>query len=339
MELELSVQDGLPAVVRWPLAGSSIAEQTGTATRFAEGLNCDIIRDIAGQLSTELEDWLSWANLYAGRQATHISLTLYDAPRGDYWARVACLSSGAAYRIDLGLGSIAAVLYLGSLIEEAIVTAAQTGAMRFMLLRDMGDFAKTGSVPLFLSPSGQPLQRLVVDAMLLMFLHEVSHAFGAHMLWAPLQTESLNRKAAETDADWGAGLLFMRRLFEQKVPPQVAAKRLYTSASLNHIALELNRVPSSRYHLPPQRLLATLMGAEAGARLSAIDLAILTQVQRDLLPALSNVLGTLPSQLGLKHDWFNDPAAVEDRQQFEQFTVPRVHEMRAEMGVRRVAPM
>ncbi len=177
--------------------------------------------------------------------------------------------------------------------------------------------------------------------MTMMFLHEVGHAFGAHLLWPDLRKDDSSYRAAETDADWGAGRMFAIGLLERGMSETNTAHRLIGSATVNHIALELRRVETAKYHLPQQRLIANVQGATSALSLFDLQPDTFRQAVGHCdanMVWMYRMLGEQFKRNSNSKGWFCDQDVQADRIAYDELTIPRILELRARMSDQRIAP-
>ena len=159
---------------------------------------------------------------------------------------------------------------------------------------------------------------------------------------ADLPRYTISYRAAETDADWGAGRMFAIGLFEQRTAINDIARRLVGSATINHIALQIRSGPTKRYHLPQLRMIVNIHGADSACHVFGIDQNAFHNAVCQCTVPLVGMYIALGEQFKRKDDsqgWFYDEDVHADRTEYDQITVPRIMELRAAMRDSRIAPM
>ena len=270
MDETFEMVDGLPSESRHCLAGPTLLEQVESAWQFASGRHEEMLKRIAQTTANELTAWLRWINNLAAQKGVHLDVVFIDSPA--YGARVK-RSHQAKYRIEIDLGTIPALLYIAPIVDMSFRD-------EFTFWHDIEQSVKslkqTGFPNTSITSYGESL---VVSAVTMVFLHEVAHALGGHLMWpdigrdksADLPRYTISYRAAETDADWGAGRMFAIGLFEQRTAINDIARRLVGSATINHIALQIRSGPTKRYHLPQLRMIVNIHGADSACHVFGID--------------------------------------------------------------------
>lgn len=115
--------------------------------------------------------------------------------------------------------------------------------------------------------------RIAIDAITLIFLHEVTHGCRAHQFF-PEFFKNVYRKAMESDADWGSGYMFVQGLLAGLSPRNgnslsigrsELAERLAFASQTTLLGFQSTRDPSkseSIYHLPYTRSRCIVFGAK-----------------------------------------------------------------------------
>ena len=271
MDETFEMVDGLPSDSRQCLPGLTLLEQVESAWQFTSGRHEETLKRIAQTTANELTAWLRWINNLAAQKGVRLDVILIDSP--DYGARVTRSSGQATYRIEIELGTIPALLYIAPIVDLSLAGKTYFFPLIEEIVKSLKD---TGFPNASITSYGESL---VVGAVTMMFLHEVGHVFGGHLRWPDIKDDKkadlpryyISYRAAETDADWGAGRMFAIGLFEQRAAVNDIARRLVGSATINHIALEFGRVPTNRYHLPQQRMIANVHGAYSACRVFGVD--------------------------------------------------------------------
>lgn len=111
--------------------------------------------------------------------------------------------------------------------------------------------------------------QIVSDACVLMFLHEVAHACQAHMSVKEVVRQHgaaypRYRRAAEADADWGAGWLFIRGQKQSEEASNEIVSRLAFAANCHYLSFQYAYKGSGDvaqlYHMPATRSQITFRG-------------------------------------------------------------------------------
>ena len=338
MDDSAEMVDGLPSENRQCLHGATLLEQVENAWRFTGGRHEETLKRIAKMMASELTVWLRWLNNLAAQKGVRLDVVLTDSP--DYGARVKWIPSQYRYQIQISLGTVPTLLYIAPIVDLSL-----RGTTMFYgrIEESVRSLKETGFPNASITSNGE---NLVVGAVTMMFLHEVGHAFGGHLMWPDLRRDEISYRAAETDADWGAGRMFAIGLLEQRTAANDIARRVVGSAAINHIALEITlqqrRVPTTKYHLPQQRLIANIQGANSAWQTFGIKPDAFREAVGRCDMNLAWMYTMFAEQFRRKDDseeWFYDEDVQADRMAYDQITVPRILELRTAMFDSRIAPM
>lgn len=254
----------------------------------ARHVHTELIKMVAAVIARELNIWLSWVNELSQDEGWQIKLKLVDNP--DYGATV------TDHSVVDDESKVASVLISLGTIPVLIGVANRIVMSRNGPLGMLHDFMPHGEPGRQWNPVVDPMgylcweedqtfnltARIAVDSMVLMFLHEVTHAFRAHLHHPEVKKQAskvgdsvstLYRRAAESDADAGSGWLFVTgrersdikeasRNFSEADDDTV--QRLVFGAMCNYVALQIRfkqNAPLPRpYHFPVARERCTLYG-------------------------------------------------------------------------------
>lgn len=238
---------------------------------------------------TALEDAYKWVNEEFEKSDLTLELKLDDSP--EFFAQCSPTSaSPRAVTIYVGLGCVPVLVG----ITNRLLHLQKSGPtlLEMELQGRLTEFTASARWHPRTNPVGTLVYDYIderntssstVDAILLIFFHEIAHALRGHLWIKPDsdQIASVHRRALESDADWSAGYLFVQyqldklRRASQKVDDHLAemGERLaVASASLN-CALQLWRSDTSKlYHLPHVRTRDNLYGAEEAWRTHNLSL-------------------------------------------------------------------
>ena len=122
--------------------------------------------------------------------------------------------------------------------------------------------------------------RVALDSLILVFLHEATHGCRGHLHFPRTNRPFKHiayQKAMESDADWGAGYMFVKGLLAGLSPrtghsPTIDSKelaeRLACASQTNLLGFQSTRKPDDSglayqaYHLPYTRIRCTVFGAK-----------------------------------------------------------------------------
>lgn len=276
---------------------NSLAMQVKNANQYVESgydpwMHAELIRMLADGCAAELQVWLSWANELSNEMGMAIELVLAD--RAGFYATVADHSVDSAKPLEkkavitIHLGCIPRLLGLAN----RMVFSARASSVAFAIMNGFEGFP-------VIAPKWDPLDgpvgrvvadedfsfsktaRIIIDSIVIMFLHEVSHVIRAHLHHPGVVnkkcklTKFLYSRAAESDADASAGWLFIaghRREEIKAVTEEICRSdnnvihRLALSSVCNYVALQIRFKTdlslSSPYHFASTRADCIVFGAQ-----------------------------------------------------------------------------
>lgn len=219
----INIHDGSRGHIELP--GRTLLEQVSNAAQF---VNCEsgeysrhapLLREIAGQSAVVLSNCNDWINSVISDHKQTIDIffsdgTMFNARAGRY----KCEAGTWQWGVEINLGSIARLLgcanrVLQMMDDNYLLTgnASAFGSPRSLDWDPLGD-----PVGILTTTEQYDLEssfRLTVQALQLVYFHEVAHILSAHpyvpIMSEPLRSDyALYRRAVESEADFGAGWLY-----------------------------------------------------------------------------------------------------------------------------------
>lgn len=283
---ELTMHDGPPGGDE-KLPGLTFTEQVPFASKYLtySKVNVNIheanINWLTRTVAVELEKATAWLNEMTNPDSIYIASRFVDGNK--HGASVVPLSPANAisyeYLIKMRLGGIPLLFGIANRIQlissNLLLGAIATGntSVKAGYIEWDPETEPMGSITSELdtdSGLGHTLQ-IVQDALLLMFFHEAAHACAAHPYMFGKHKYSLlseqYHKAVEAEADWGAGLLFIKfRTAFSNVSNSELCRQIVFAAQCNYLALQVARggkgMPDVTYHTPNTRTRCTIAGGE-----------------------------------------------------------------------------
>lgn len=356
----INIHDGSRGHIELP--GGTLLEQVSNAAQF---VNCEkgeyschapLLRKIAGQSAVVLSSCNDWINsvISAHRQTIDIFFsdgTMFNARAGRY----KCAAGTWQWGIEINLGSIARLLGCANRVLQMIEN-------NYLLTGDYTAFGSPRSLEW--DPLGDPVGilttteqydlessfRLTVQALQLVYFHEVAHILSAHP-YVPVMSEpshsdyALYRRAVESEADFGAGWLYSWYTDNHSIAcagpdeenQEQHGKELVMAAMATYIAFQLSSNPAvagKEYHLPPTRVSCILSGAAGWFKNFSPDRGLDEFVQR--------IFGVSPVDFifsQLSRQWLapSSESYSQDKAAFENETKKRFKEIREQTAGRRMA--
>lgn len=285
----------------------------------------DLLASVAPRIIIELEECFEWVKASAAKDGARINFAVHDSGK---WMAYVARQGERESDITIGLGCLPSLIGVANRLE----TALRFGPLS--LLHDIrsGSRNTDGWNPLedpmgilTYDHQGEPFRettKIVTDAMMLILLHEASHACRGHMWIKKLDlkiTDDELRRALESDADWGAGYLFVMREVGKFIPKKPNDKeqeaivlRLTLASQCQYIAFQILAAHSSKkYHLPYTRMMDTMLGADA-AWLHFFGQHNFTQLINNSYSKAGEVEFLMPE---IFPDWIelNSAASIEDQ--------------------------
>ena len=306
------------------LAQIPLKDQVRTAKIFlGDHIHEDWMYLSAMAAAAELEFWVNWLNTMNSPSGVQIKLDLPD--RYAYAAKVQllvtkpknCQPPAREYQILIQLGCIRRLLG----VANRLLYFLQGSSGESWVLDMVQDWRPREDALGILSfgPAGMESvhnARIVVDALVLMLLHEAAHAFAGH-LHSQLKKISMFYRVLEAEADYLAGWLYVAghdavagainstSTVLQRVPPAQTfaskwmgskydadaqlANRLITAAFASHLAMEIEFRQSERYYLPSTRTTMLIEGAKAKLGGSSRAMRTFEEVYRLILPQYMSI--------------------------------------------------
>lgn len=260
--------------------------------RFASAyLDCDSgarsihersLLDMAGEIASKLTLWIGWVNSQLASTGHRINLFFLDGHVVDAYVQEDLLTAATERTsvIRISLGSLPMLFGVANRLARTSSTRGTSGMARAADQYEWERFSRwnpsedpTGILDVeVLGNDFEHTYQIASDAFVLMLLHEVAHACQGHasldVLRNRADVEYANyRRAAEADADWGAGWLFMHG---QQVVSEIGeskekrVERLAYAANCHYISFQfsyrLTNNVNQLYHLPATRSRCTLLG-------------------------------------------------------------------------------
>lgn len=340
---ELQIVDGTLPVGGPVASGGSLRHQAAEAWQYlGTKVHEQILREIAVRAGEELARWRAWLNMRAAERDCWLEVELADSLNG-YGASVGPRRGLDRFGIRMELGGLRLLLMIASGLRVSEASSDPLASHRYVWDAARA-IDRNGLEPGCLShdhsPSGfETLLEAVVDAIVLMLLHEAGHALGGHFHWrADWRNDDPLRRSIETDADWAAGRLFVlgQREISGQQPTLHHVERFVRASTLNHVALRLKGGSRTKYHLPPTRTRAVIEGAHGGWKALGLDVEQFGKAAEALHFRLMGLL------VVLDHDFPEDESALGGRlvrvdyTEFQAVTVPRIMQMRKDVFARRI---
>jgi len=258
------------------------------ATKFypmddGEPVHKHILKDVAVKAAVELSQWVDWLNKQCYEEKVQFILRFDDHNAFD-----ACIMKPAVansewreYPIIVGLGCIPVLLSVANILSQLLYDDSTTSifdpSMQYNPL-----YGPMGMLT-YDSLDGNYFERttrIALDSLILVFLHEATHGCRGHLHFPPTNRHFKHiayQKAMESDADWGAGYMFVKGLLAGLSPrtghsPNLESKelaeRLACASQTNLLGFQSTRKPDDSalayqaYHLPYTRIRCTVFGAK-----------------------------------------------------------------------------
>jgi hypothetical protein len=288
---------------------------------------------------TALKDAYKWVDQELGKSDLTLELKLDDSP--GFFAQC-CPASGPnrGVTIYVGLGCVPVLVGITNRLLHMQISGPNLLEMELQ-----GRFTELTTSARW-HPRTNPVGNLVydyaderntssstVDALLLIFFHEVAHALRGH-LWVRPDADasgSAHRRALESDADYVAGYLFVQYQLDKlrrdshnvdDYLTEMGERLAVASASLN-CALQVWRSDTSEfYHLPHVRTRDNLYGAEEAWRRHNLSLDFL-----ELINTAYSQLALLDRLLAPRMpQWVtqDDPRNLTDETERHSVTLPTI---------------
>lgn len=249
-------------------------------SKSGPSIQTQLLSMIAQGVTEELLKCFEWFSSEAKLDEAHVEFALRDSTE----LLAQAIPKGGKRNCDIlvGLGCLAKFLGIANRMRNAMFG----GVVRFSF--QLGHFPQLKQekwrpqedpIGMLVADDGvaefRHTAQIVIDAMLLLLLHEAAHFCRGHM-WIENKLPQFKphefRRAMESDADWGSGYLFL--LWAAKKSPEDWAiygpnkdsviERLTLASECLYFAFQLyanNERVEPRYHLPYTRAIDTLEGA------------------------------------------------------------------------------
>jgi hypothetical protein len=252
-------------------------------TNDGEPVHKHIVRDVAKRAAVELVQWVDWLNEQCYDDKVQFILRFDDHNAFD-----ACIvkpvianSEWREYPIIVGLGCIPVLLSVANILSQLLYDTTFSGYYEFM--RYTRIYGPMGMLTYDSIDDGNGFERttrIALDALILVFLHEATHGCRGHLHFPQTKRPFKHisyQKAMESDADWGAGYMFVKGLLAGLSPrtghsatteSKELAERLACAIQTNLLGFQSTRKPDESglvyqaYHLPYTRIRCTVFGAK-----------------------------------------------------------------------------
>lgn len=237
---------------RQPASGSHnlLAQVNEASMYFGNNLHEPIVRHVAELAAAELSTLLDWANQSAAKSGWHLTLSLLD--RLEFGASVAAYSSAKRASISISLGCVRRLIGAANKLAQVEFFPPMTRPT----ITEEAFCEWSDTEPIGMLMVGHRVTdrtyRTAIDAMVLLFLHEVGHTFCQHFLWNLADDEVA--RAAETEADAMAGFMFGGWQSTRAGGHRSKVERAVRASEALHVWLQASPKRSARYHLPPNRV-------------------------------------------------------------------------------------
>jgi len=239
-----------------------------------------ILKDVAGRAAVELVQWVDWLNEQCYDDKVQFILRFDDHNAFD-----ACIvkpvianSEWREYPIIVGLGCIPVLLSVANILSQLLDD--QTLSNYYESMKYTPIYGPMGMLTYDSIDEGNGFERttqIALDSLILVFLHEATHGCRGHLHFPRTNRPFKHiayQKAMESDADWGAGYMFIKGLLAGLSPrtchsPTIESKevaeRLACASQTNLLGFQSTRKPDDSgftYHLPYTRIRCTVFGAK-----------------------------------------------------------------------------
>lgn len=316
---ELSMSDGQPFPLAEQPPGNDLLKQARDASLFlGNNLHEQFVRDLAEHAAVELGRLMTWVTALAA--PSERSVTLGFADRLEFNAKTGCLRSNPrSCSITMSLGVVRMLLGAANKLAQVETYAGYGG--EFFVMRAFEDWSPTQPIGM-LCVGGTYMEdtfRIALDAIALLFFHEVGHAFCDHLAW---DKSDLNvSKAAEAEADIMAGYLFGNAPTGwDGAGPQTDKRRIERAVRASealHVWLQALSARSGSYHLPPNRVECMVQGLFR----SSVANPWCAEWVNDLRWKFLDLYRWAPERFA-SWDHARDPAVKQDRSRLERHSYP-----------------
>jgi hypothetical protein len=182
----------------------------------------------------------------------------------------------------------------------------------------------------------------LVDSVSLLWLHECAHVLAGHQFAKKIQNPFW-RRAAEYEADYGAGYLLMEGYLRSRTGTSneelaTLTKRCVNAAVVCFLCTRVTSVQhSQQYHLPPVRLSAFLEGMARAWKANGYEAWTFSNAREVALQRSSGLIASLFEIYHQSWTMPDHPENQNDRHYVERFTKPLIEHLRRELKDRRAA--
>jgi hypothetical protein len=317
----------------------------------------EILKEIAVQAAGELQEWVDWLNQVAASDSVRFTLVFNDT--SVFNASIKNISAfGSEWRefaIIINLGCLPFLLGAGNRLAGMLRQRDQLPEVEQFLDRYQGwDPAMDPVGMLTLEPGEFNLHkttRIVLDALILILLHEATHGCRGHLSLPKIFREAfIYRRALESEADWGAGYLFIRGMASGVGSSNFSPNnlnfrlvgRLVHAATCNYLGFQSQLTPSaagtSLYYLPHTRSDCTYDGAQL-AWLEATNMK--TDISGSINTTLLEFLYVEMVFSNLYPGWIShaDDRSKNDKEHHRRYTNYILYKLVAQLAPKSAAPL
>lgn len=281
----LCLSDGPESAdIRLPLG--SLREQVGCATRYLHLSNYhrDRVLRVAMRAALEIEKASSWLNAQSNSAGLYIRPNFLDGNTHGAMVeeRFVKNASSRDCLVSVRLGGIPLLIGIANRLVTLSDEDDYSGFVQSVFnprpdqIKWDPEREPIGILTFTMAPDDDngfdKTADIVINALLMIFFHEASHACAAHAFvahkWRNSSRYREYHRALEAEADWGAGLLFLKYQYQSSqgmVPDKSAiCQDLIFGARCNFIALQAAlglKGGSENYHYPRTRMFCTVAGA------------------------------------------------------------------------------
>ena len=266
------------------LGQASLATQYLSCDHGAVSCHIRHLRDIADRSSQTLSRSHDWVVGLLSSYDHEVDVCFIDGSLCSARSVPLVSEKGRKSRVEINLGALPRLLGCANRLHAMLDSTYLTEYGSF----DCGGVGGApwdpkndplGVLQTDINGSLEPSIAVALDALQLMYFHEVSHIVAGHM-FLPIMTQKNHsdydrfHRAVESEADWGSGWLFLAhtadelgldRLKSDQVTVTKLVNRLTIAATCNYVASQISNNPANagkRYHLPPVRMTCTLAGGD-----------------------------------------------------------------------------
>lgn len=342
---ELQIGDGhLEAASVIALPPGSLIEQVENATKYRrDEFHAELVSSAAQRAALEISAWHRWVSELVQPYGIDIRVGLADGYF--YWAKIIQPNArDRRFDVILCLGSLQPLIGLANRFEYYERFSGDWSYNEFHIFDNWHpDNSPTGSLWMFEGGFGRT-ERVALDSLTMMFLHEVGHAVHGHFQWPEYNGREFNharfQRAAEAQADIAAGSMFLRGIRENShwpdfsADPRDAVIRLVRAADVNHLVLQATQLEDSpRYHLAFTRTRCMLRGGDEAWRFEGCLPVEFAAIVNEFRMSYWSLFALAPMQIA---GWiaYSDPRTAADEAAFREVSLPIINRRKMEAAMR-----